>query len=448
MKDTPFQSKISHHIWDTKYRYHHKGEIIDESIEDTWQRVAQAVASVEEDSNMWEQEFYKVLEGFTFIPAGRILAGAGTEHKVILFNCFVMGIIEDSIPSLFENLKQGALTMQQGGSIGYDFSTIRPQGSLARSSNISSGPVSFMNIWDTMCGTMLSTGARRSAMMATLRCDHPDIMTFINAKQQPGTLTNFNLSVLVSDAFMEAVHENDEWPLVFPDKTLKNNNKADQPIFKRWNGTDVKVPCRVFKTVRAQKLWNTIMQAAYDTAEPGVLFIDRINSLNNLNYCEYITATNPCGEVPLPPYGTCNLGSINLTHFVKQPFSADSNIDLKDNRKSKQTAVRMLDNVFSLSRIPLKQQKEQALQSRRIGLGITGLADALIMLGHHYGSKEARSVAEEIINEICQTAYVTSTQLAKQKETWPLYVKDRYLKSPFIQKLPKEIQNEIFKNGI
>jgi ribonucleoside-diphosphate reductase alpha chain len=444
-----FQSDIARHIWNTKYRYRKIGTIIDETVEDSWRRVSRALASAEEDPDQWETEFYQALEGFKFVPGGRVLAGAGTRHKVTLFNCFVMGIIEDSIPSIFENLKEGALTMQQGGGVGYDFSTLRPKGSLARSSNnISSGPVSFMKVWDTMCETMISTGARRGAMMATLRCDHPDIVDFIKAKQEPGQLTNFNLSVLISDAFMEAVDKNEDWPLIFPDKELDNDNTTNQIVFKRWSGTDVPVSCRVFNTVKARELWKRLIESAYATAEPGVLFIDRINELNNLGYCEYITSTNPCGEVPLPPYGACDLGSINLTQFVQQPFSGNARFDLEGIRQITQTAVRMLDNVITISGFPLQKQKEKAVQTRRIGLGITGLGDALIILGLHYGSTQARSLADKIMTEICNTAYRTSAELAKEKSPFPLYVEDSFMKNTFIQRLPDEIQNEILKNGI
>lgn len=445
-----FQSVISRHIWNAKYRYRRQGRTEDQTLEATWRRVARALASVEqEQSGKWEREFYRALEGFRFIPGGRILAGAGTPHKVTLFNCFVMGTIEDSISSIFENLKEGALTMQQGGGVGYDFSTLRPKGSLAKSSNnISSGPVSFMNVWDAMCATMISTGARRGAMMATLRCDHPDIMDFIQAKQLPGQLTNFNLSVLVSDAFMQAVRKDDDWPLVFPDRALSDNGNEEQLLFRRWSGTDTPVACRVFETIKARELWESLIESAYASAEPGVLFIDRINELNNLKYCEYITATNPCGEIPLPPYGACDLGSINLTQFVKQPFSPGSGIDWKGIRMTTKTAVRMLDNAITASDFPLPKQQDKALQSRRIGLGITGLADALIMLGLHYGSPEARSLAENVMSEICNNAYIASTELARQKGPFPLYVEEAYLNSPFIRRLPKSIQSRIQERGI
>ncbi|WP_265764518.1 adenosylcobalamin-dependent ribonucleoside-diphosphate reductase [Fodinibius salsisoli] len=411
MDNNFFHTSISHHIWDTKYRYRKDGEIVDQTPDDTWRRIAHALASIEkEDAAYWEQAFYNVLSNLQFLPGGRIIAGAGTDHKVTLFNCFVMGMIQDSIPSIFENLKEGALTMQQGGGIGYDFSTLRPEGSLAKSSNnVSSGPVSFMKIWDTMCATMLSIGARRGAMMATLRCDHPDIMAFVTAKQTPETLKNFNLSVMASDSFMEAVNKDTDWPLVFPAKELSSKTSShDRIIHRQWSGTDGPIPCKVVDTIRARALWKAIMNSTYNYAEPGILFIDRINEQNNLSYYEQISATNPCGEVPLPPYGACNLGSLNLTQFVRHPFSNNAKMNMEELRKTVQIAVRLLDNVIDASQFPLNKQQVQAQDSRRIGLGIMGLADTLIMLGLHYGSAEGRQTAATIMKTICHTAYPTS----------------------------------------
>lgn len=446
-----FKSELSRHIWETKYRHKQNGEFLEDTIEDTWNRVAHSLASAEtQDRKKWKDRFHRQLKDFKFVPAGRILAGAGTDHKVTLFNCFVMGIIEDSIPSIFENLKEGALTMQQGGGIGYDFSTLRPKGSIARSSNnISSGPVSFMKIWDAMCATMLSTGARRGAMMATLRCDHPDIMKFVKAKHESGTLTNFNLSVLITDRFIKAVQKDADWPLVFPIKNadLKHTPKS-RITQQNWSGFDEPVPCRIMDTIRARKLWDTIMESTYNYAEPGVLFINRINEKNNLRYHEQISATNPCGEVPLPPYGACDLGSINLTQFVVKPFTDNADLDLEAIRSTTRTAVRILDNTIDISRFPLKEQKEQAYQTRRIGLGIMGLADALIMLKLHYGSSEARRTASEIMKTICHTAYSTSTKLAKEKGAFPLFDKEAYLDVSFIQQLPKNIRGGIAAHGI
>ena len=381
MPTPPFSTQVSEQIWQTKYRYRDGDTIHDETIEDTWRRVASAIAGVEEHyQEHWAELFYHTLEGFRFLPGGRILAGAGTQHDVTLFNCFVMGLIDDSMDGIFDALKEGALTMQEGGGVGYDFSTLRPQGSRAkRVGGIASGPVSFMRIWDSTCGTLLSTGARRGAMMATLRCDHPDIEEFIEVKKDPNQLRHFNLSVLITDDFMQALKQDADWPLVFPEQHLNEESSNDQSIVQRvWPGSSEAQDCRILNVVKARALWHKIMQANYHYAEPGVLFIDRINQQNNLGYHEQISATNPCGEIPLPPYGACNLGSINLTQFVQQPFTTHAQLDLQAINKTVEVVVRLLDNVIDLSHFPLPAQRLQATGTRRIGLGMTGLADTLI----------------------------------------------------------------------
>jgi ribonucleoside-diphosphate reductase alpha chain len=361
---------ISRQIWDAKYRLKaHDGTPIDVTIEDTWRRVARALAAPENDPEQWEVRFSRALEDFRFVPAGRILAGAGTGRRVTLFNCFVMGNIEDDLGGIFSHLREAALTMQQGSGIGYDFSSLRPKGAPVKGVGAdASGALSFMDVWDAMCRTIMSAGARRGAMMATLRCDHPDIEAFIAAKREPGRLRNFNLSVLVTDAFMAAVECDEDWPLVF----------AGQ----------------VFRTVRAKALWEGITRATYDYAEPGVIFIDRINARNNLAYCETISATNPCGEEPLPPYGACLLGSINVARLVRRAFTPGARIDEDELAGFVRIAVRMMDNTVDVSRFPLEEQRREAFAKRRIGLGITGLADALIMTGLRYGSLEAAAQAE------------------------------------------------------
>lgn len=447
-----FHEPVSWQIWDAKYRYREGTQLRDQTIEDTWRRVAQAVAAAEPETERarWAERFYRVLYGFKFLPGGRILAGAGTRHRVTLFNCFVMGIIEDSLEGILDSLKEGALTMQQGGGVGYDFSTLRPAGTRARTTGtIASGPVSFMHIWDATCATLLSTGVRRGAMMATLRCDHPDIEAFITAKHQAGVLTHFNLSVQVFDAFMEAVRRDLDWPLVFPAASLESEPLGDRPIvYRRWTGTDRPVPCRILRVVKARALWDAILRSTYDYAEPGVLFIDTINRVNNLAYREYITATNPCGEQPLPPYGACNLGSLNLTRFVRHPFTPEAALDWEGLRETVAVAVRLLDNVIDVSGFPLPAQAEQARATRRIGLGITGLADALIMLGLHYASEEARRLAAQLMRTICYTAYRTSIALAREKGPFPFFERERYLESPFIQALPEDIRQGIATYGI
>jgi ribonucleoside-diphosphate reductase alpha chain len=445
--ESPFEQEISSHVWRTKYQ-HREGEIVyDHAIEDTWRRVARVFAAIEpKNQGRWEQRFFQILEDFRFLPGGRIHAGAGTSRKVTLFNCFVMGQIQDSMESIFENLKEGAITMQQGGGVGYDFSSLRPRGTRAKGVGaIASGPVSFMEIWDTTCATLLSSGARRGAMMATLRCDHPDIEEFIQAKQAPGKLRNFNLSVQVTDDFLKAVREDEEWTLVFPTEGLESDRETS---LKHWSGKQGPVPCRVFKRVSARKLWDSLMRAAYEYAEPGVIFIDRINRMNNLWYCEHISATNPCGEIPLPAYGACNLGSINLTQFVRDPFTGKARLNMEGICETVKIAVRLLDNVVDASQFPLDEQQRQARGSRRIGLGLTGLADSLIMLGARYGSQEGLDFGSEIMRNICYTAYRTSAELAKEKGSFPFFDKEEYLQGEFVCSLPDAIKEEIARHGI
>ncbi|PKM43517.1 MAG: ribonucleoside reductase [Gammaproteobacteria bacterium HGW-Gammaproteobacteria-1] len=816
-----FASEISRHVWDNKYRFRDGGLVHDRTVDDTWRRVARALAAQEPDAGVWEQRFHAILDDFRFLPGGRILAGAGTSRNVTLFNCFVMGTIEDSLDGIFDALKQGALTMQQGGGVGYDFSTLRPAGTLThRAGTIASGPVSFMRIWDSMCATLLSTGARRGAMMATLRCDHPDIEQFIAAKQDARELRHFNLSVLASDAFMRAVEEDDDWPLLFPAAALDDDE--GEIVMRDWPGCAGEVPCRVIRRLPARQLWQRIMRATYDYAEPGVLFIDRINRENNLHYRERISATNPCvtadtwvhtlngprlvaelvgspfvarvdskaypsamagffatgtkavfllrsreghtlrltadhpirkvtrmtrrrrddewvrldelrkgdkvvvhnhrgaavwpgrygadegylmgllvgdgtfsegvaelrvwpaneqvnapdgacgvaavlehveaivarlpqrkdftgwrrgsagyrylrlaaitriaktldicpgqktvtpavqrcssgfyqgflrglfdadgsvqgsqdkgasvrlaqsdvqmlvavqrmllrlgiastmycdrrvtgprvltdgkggkreylcradheltiagdnlavfsemigftdaakaarlqsalgryrralnrerfvatiesiepdgdetvfdvqipginafdanglyvhncGEIPLPPYGACDLGSVNLTRFVREPFTDAACLDIDGVRATVQTAVRLMDNVIDASRFPLPQQEEQARGTRRIGLGLTGLADVLITLGLRYDSDAGRLYAKELMEQVRDAAYRTSVALAKEKGAFPFFDREAYLAGSFIRRLPADIRDGIAAHGI
>ena len=447
MPHAPFECEVSEHVWDVKYRWRVSGEPRDRDIHDTWRRVARALAAAEKESASFETLFLEALRGFRFLPGGRILAGAGTGHRVTLFNCFVMGVIEDSLDGIFDALKEGALTMQQGGGVGYDFSTLRPRGTEAQTvGTVASGPVSFMRIWDAMCATLLSTGARRGAMMATLRCDHPDIEEFVTAKYDPRELRHFNLSVQVSDAFVEAVRRDADWPLVFPADGVPA--EGGEVVHRRWTGSDGPIPCRVLRRVRARALWDRILRATYDAAEPGVLFVDRINAENNLHDCEFLTATNPCGEIPLPPYGACDLGSINLTAFVRDPFTEHAHLDRRALRALVPVAVRMLDDVVEVSRFPLPAQAERARATRRIGLGVTGLADALACLGLPYGSPEARRFAAELMREIRDAAYRASVELAREKGPFPLFHREAYLDSGFARRLPPEIRDAIARGGI
>jgi ribonucleoside-diphosphate reductase alpha chain len=421
---TRFAAPIAEQIWDMKYRFKEAdGTPLDGNVEDTWRRIARALAVVEKDADHWENEFYGALEDFKFLPAGRITAGAGTARKVTLFNCFVMGTIPDSMGGIFDMLKEAALTMQQGGGIGYDFSTIRPKGALVTGvAADASGPLSFMDVWDSMCRTIMSAGSRRGAMMATMRCDHPDIEDFITAKSDAARLRMFNVSVLVTDPFMEAVKANGSWDLVFDGK--------------------------VYQTVKARDLWNKIMRSTYDYAEPGVIFIDRINKANNLRYCETIAATNPCGEQPLPPYGACLLGSINLARLVKDPFEADADLDVDGLSKLVATAVRMMDNVVDASEFPLPQQAQEAQAKRRIGLGVTGLADALLMTGLRYGSDEAARQTDRWLHAIARAAYLASVELAKEKGAFPLFDADPFLASDAMMQMDEDVRDQIRTHGI
>ena len=415
---------ISQQIWDMKYRFKAgDGTPIDKTIEESWRRVANALAAVEAAPDAWHEQFYKALEGFKFLPAGRILAGAGTERDVTLFNCFVMGSIPDDMSGIFEHLKEAALTMQQGGGIGYDFSTLRPKGAAVKGVGAdASGPLTFMDVWDAMCRTIMSAGHRRGAMMATMRCNHPDIEAFIESKRDAGRLRMFNLSVLVTDDFMTAVKDDRPWELEF-------------------GGT-------CYKSLPARELWDKIMRATYAFAEPGVIFIDRINRANNLNYTETISATNPCGEQPLPPYGACLLGSINLAALVKAPFTAEAEIELSELSELITIAVRMLDNAIDSSRFPLPQQEHEAKAKRRIGLGVTGLADALIMCGARYGGEKAIALTKIWMSILQRSAYLASTKLSEEKEPFPLFDCDRYLESENIALLDQDVREAIAANGI
>jgi ribonucleoside-diphosphate reductase alpha chain len=451
MTGAPFQCALSEHIWQTKYRLVDESGVGEDDIGQSWDRVARALAGVEaRDPAGWQAAFRDLLDGFAFLPGGRILAGAGSGRRVTLLNCFVMGYLEDSMESIFDGLKEGALTMQAGGGVGYDFSTLRPSGSQAHASGrIASGPLAFMQIWDAACGAILSTGARRGAMMATLRCDHPDIAAFVAAKSDPARLRHFNLSVQVSDAFMEAVVQDADWPLLFPAAALGRDpggTAETRPC--HWPGAVGSVSCRVTGRVRARELWAAIMRANYDYAEPGVLFVDRINRLNNLWYTEHISATNPCGEIPLPPYGACDLGSFNLVRFVRDPFGRGAWLDLAALEKNVAIAVRLLDNVLDASRFPLPAQAAAARRARRIGIGLTGLGDALIMLGLHYAADEARELAAAAMRTICHAAYRASAALAREKGVFPSFERDAYLQGAFVSTLPADIRDAIAADGI
>lgn len=432
--DSPFHNPMAEQIWDMKYRLKAQdGTSIDDSVYDTWLRISGALSMAEEDyhtigedgfidydnRNHWDEEFYRVLENFSFIPAGRINAGAGTGRNVTLFNCFVMGTVPDSLAGIMDMLKEAAITMQAGGGIGYDFSTIRPQGAPVMGvAAEASGPLTFMDVWDAMCKTIMSAGVRRGAMMATMRCDHPDVEKFIDAKRDPDRLRMFNMSVLVTDEFMDAV-------------------KTDGDFELRFNG-------EVYRTVKAKALWDKITMATYHYAEPGVIFIDRINQDNNLNYIETIAATNPCGEQPLPPYGACLLGSINMAAMLRDDFTVDE----EKLSHTVRVAVRMMDNVVDVSKFPLPEQEQEAKDKRRIGLGVTGVANAMALNGVVYGSDEGAAWVDKYLHIIAREAYLASVDLAKEKGAFPLFDADKFLASGNMQKMDDDVREAVREHGI
>ena len=419
-----FDAAIAEEIWTAKYRFLPPSGGGDDSFDATARRVAVAVAEAEkpEVQPEWQARFEEALTDFRFIPAGRILAGAGTERNVTLFNCFVMGTVPDSLDGIFDHLREAALTMQQGGGVGMDFSTIRPRGAEVKGVGAdASGPLTFMDCWDSMCRTVHSAGQRRGAMMGCLRIDHPDIEAFIDAKRDSERFRNFNLSVLVTDAFVEALGADGDWPLRFEGKT--------------------------FRTVRARELWERLMRATYDCAEPGVIFVDRVNQANNLAYCETISASNPCGEQMLPPYGACLLGSINLARLVDRPFQDAAALDEDALAELTRTAIRLLDNVIDISRYPLPQQEAEAKSKRRLGLGVTGLADALLFCGTAYGSGSAVALTRRWLEVIRREAYRASAELAKEKGAFPLY-DPAILDRPNLLALDEETRALIAEHGL
>ncbi len=453
-------------IWDMKYRLKTKdGDAIDKTVDDTYQRVAKALAEVEvtpEKREHWHQQFLWALRHGA-IPAGRITSNAGAlKHKpaTSTINCTVSGAIHDSMDNILERVHEAGLTLKAGCGIGYEYSTLRPKGAYVSGAGAyTSGPLSFMDIYDKMCFTVSSAGGRRGAQMATFDVGHPDVMDFIRAKREAGRLRQFNLSLLITQEFMDAVSKDAEWKLAFPvtEHEVKTDGldifNADEVIWRDWPVKDNYlqddtglVACKVYKTIRAQHLWDMIMTSTYDFAEPGFILIDKVNEMNNNWFDEDIRATNPCGEQPLPPYGSCLLGSVNLTKFVRQPFTEEAEFDWEEFCKVVAIFTRMLDNVVEINGLPLEQQQDEILRKRRHGMGFLGLGSTLTMLQSKYGSEVSVEFAERVSRELALTGWHTALQLAQEKGPAPIMDEIFKVTAEMLRKRP-EMERDGFRIG-
>ncbi len=452
-------------IWDMKYRLKAKtGEAVDKTLEDTFKRVALALSEVESPDKQeeWFEKFYwAISKGAT--PAGRIMSNAGAnEHKpaTSTINCTVSGSISDSMDSILNKVHEAGLTLKAGCGIGYEFSTLRPKGAFVTGAGAyTSGPLSFMDIYDRMCFTVSSAGGRRGAQMATFDVGHPDAFDFIRAKREDGRLRNFNLSLLITDEFMDAVKSNKDWQLAFPvsEKEMQDDGLVvdssdeiiwrDHPIHKGYVTNDAGlVACKIYKTMPAQRLWDAIMSSTYDFAEPGFVLIDRVNQMNNNWWCENIRATNPCGEQPLPEYGACLLGSINLTRFVENPFTEDAKFNWDEYKDVVHVFTRMLDNVVEINGLPLGKQREEILNKRRHGMGFLGLGSTLALLGMRYGSKESIQFTEDVSRELAVVGWKAGLELAKEKGAAPIFEEDFEVTEEMLSKRP-QMAKDGFKVG-
>lgn len=457
-KEVPIQP-VSLDIWDKKYRLKSKqGEHVDKDMDDSYQRVARALADVEEESKRaeWHEKFLWALRRGA-IPAGRITSNAGAlEHKpaTSTINCTVSGIVEDSMDGILGKVHEAGLTLKAGCGIGYEFSTLRPKGAfVAGAGAYTSGPLSFMDIFDKMCFTVSSAGGRRGAQMATFDISHPDVTDFIKVKREDGRLRQFNLSCLITKDFMEAVKADAEWQLAFPVTAKEaaadgiNLDDASQVVWREWpvkgkyvtRESDGKVACRIYKTIKARRLWDVIMSSTYDFAEPGFILIDRVNEMNNNWFCENIRATNPCGEQPLPPYGACLLGSVNLTKFVRNPFTDQATFDWDEYRKVVGIFTRMLDNVVEINGLPLEQQRAEIARKRRHGMGYLGLGSTLTMLKMKYGDDASVAFTEEVTKVMAETGWEIGIELAQEKGAAPIMDEEFVVTGDMLSKRPEMV---------